>query len=153
MKSILGKLMLIQKFNNFNDKLKNLEKHVNKININYNSNDINNKLKTFVKISAENKCRFDKSEDKANKCENCDKLFEDKYSLNSHKCSQTKQRQFECDFEDCDKIFKFKYLMNNHKKKDHYGMITFECYYNNCDKIFFNSHHLKQHLRRKHSID
>ena len=55
MKSIVEKLILIQKIKILFDNLSDLTKLVNKVNINYTFNEINNK---YLKIRTKSRCAF-----------------------------------------------------------------------------------------------
>ena len=133
MNSVVEKLMFIKKFNNLNDNLKNLKKLVNEVNINYNFNEIDNKLGKFFTISAESKCRFDESADKV-------KCFWPKYScdkgskLNEHILHHLNKRQFVC--KECNQQFNKNSILYNHKQTVHSNVRSFICHRKDCNKTF-----------------
>ena len=108
MKSICEKLLFIWNLNKLNDNLMKCENIVNKFNLEYDVNRIDNYLVKILKISVEWNA-FDVNEDKQRQCYKQLKCFWPKcrYScklnchLNKHVSHHLNKRQFVC--EDCNK--------------------------------------------------
>ena len=152
---ISKKLQLISKLNNFNiNLLKNYEKLVNKLNLNFNVNesDIN-----CVKISLEYNA-FDMNEDKQRQCYKQLKCFWPKcrYScekvsiLNIHVFHHLNKRQFVC--EECNKQFHRKSNVLIHKRIVHSTDRPFVCNQINCNKTFKTKSKLTQHKSTHSSV-
>ena len=153
--SILKKLLIISKLNNFNNNnLMKCEKVFNKVNPNYKWNKNHNNC---VKFSVE--CNdFDVNEDKQRqcykqlkcfwpKCRYITKIFD---NLNQHISHHLNKRQFVC--EECDKQFHQISGLNNHKRYFHSNERHFVCQQNDCKKTFKRNIHLTRHKSRHSSV-
>ena len=154
MEFILNKLLFISKLNNLNDNLKKKENIVNKVNNDYNVNEINNNSMKVIKISV--KC--DVNEDKQRQCYKQLKCFWPKcrfsckhmYYLNRHISSHLNKKRFVC--EECNKQFHKISNLLHHKRSVHTNQ-SFICHRNNCNKSFKTYIHLKRHLITHSSVE
>ena len=156
MEFILKKLRFIFKLNNLNEKLVKCESVVNKVNQNYNVNEINNNFIKTLKISVE--CNaFDLNEDKQRQCYKQLKCFWPKCRfsarheshLNQHISHHLNKRQFVCD--ECNKQFHHNSNLLHHKRYVHSNDRPFVCNRINCNKSFKQRSGLSKHKIRFHS--
>ena len=157
MQSLFDKLLFISKLNYLNENHVKFESFVNKLNLNYDVNKIDNNSMKMFKISVE--CNdFDVNEDKQRQCYKQFKCFWPKcrYScyrkcqLNIHTLHHLNKRQFIC--EECDKQFNNNSHLYIHKSSVHSTDKTFVCNQINCNKTFKSKVLLTQHKRRHFSV-
>ena len=157
MKSIVEKLSFLQKLNNVNDNLKILEKFANKVNVNYNFNEIDNNYTKVLKISVECSA-FDVNEDKQRQCYKQLKCFWPKcrfsckheHDLDIHVLHHLNKRQFVC--EECNQRFHHNSTLLNHKRCVHSNDRPFVCNEIDCNKTFKLKSLLNLHKKRHSSV-
>ena len=151
MKSIFEKFLFISNLKKLNDNFKKCENIVNKFNLNYNVNRIDNYSVKMLKSSVE--CNaFDVNEDKQRQCYKQLKCFWPKcrYStkqlcnFNNHISHHLNKRQFVCN--ECNKQFHQNSNLNRHKRLCHSNVRPFVCYESNCQKSFKSKGLLQRHL-------
>ena len=157
MESLIEKLLFISKLNNLSKNLRECERLVNKVNQNYNVNEINYNLVKTLKISVE--CNaFDVNEDKQSQCYKQLKCFWPKcrYSakelvhLNGHISRHLNERQFVCD--ECNKQFNRYDHLIDHKLCVHSNDRPFACDRIDCNKTFKTKSRLTQHKSTHSSV-
>ena len=157
MESNVQKLLFIAKLNNLNENLRKCERIVNKVNENYNVNEINNKFRKTLRICVE--CNaFDVNEDKQRQCYKQLKCFWPKcrfsakqlVHLNDHISRHLNKRQFVC--EECNKQFNRTSHLLQHKLHVHSNERPFVCKRINCNKTFKTKSELTVHNSRHSSV-
>lgn len=128
---------------NFNDKSKDeIINDTNQENIkNYNSESlINLKNKMFVQLQVKdeiiNGIILEKNKIKC-AYKGCHKIFKNKYQLNEHLVSHSKNKLFICNLDNCVKEFKRRQTLNRHIRSFHQQVSKYKCKY--CPVIYFNS--------------
>ena len=160
MKNIFEKLLFISKFNNLNNDFIKMENIVNKLNLDYNVNKINNfdnNLMKMFKISVE--CNaFDVNEDKQRQCYKQLKCFWPKCRYSNdhesevirHISHHLNKKQFVC--EECIKEFSLKSNLIRHKRSVHSTDKTFVCNHIDCNKTFNSKQSLTRHKLSHSSV-
>ena len=157
MESIFKKNSLMFEVNNLYNKLKEFKRIVNKLNVDYNVNEMNNNLLKMLKISVKSD-NFNVNEDKQRQCYKQLKCFWPKcrYScdresiLNNHISHHLNKRQFVC--EECDKQFHHNSDLIQHKRWVHSTDRPFVCNRMDCNKTFKTYSHLTQHNSTHSSV-
>uniref|UniRef100_A0A3P8UQK5 MDS1 and EVI1 complex locus n=1 Tax=Cynoglossus semilaevis TaxID=244447 RepID=A0A3P8UQK5_CYNSE len=78
-------------------------------------------------------------------CKECDQVFPDAQSLESHILSHSEEREYKCD--QCPKAFNWKSNLIRHQMSHDSGK-HYEC--ENCSKVFTDPSNLQRHIRSQH---
>ncbi|XP_039762737.1 zinc finger protein 91-like isoform X2 [Pararge aegeria] len=80
------------------------------------------------------------------KCQSCDKICNNKYSLAYHKMVHKNTSWSKCDY--CEKVFKSKRNIRRHIEYTHLGKQRYKCI--ECETLFKEKRSLRKHVRIKH---
>lgn len=88
------------------------------------------------------------SDTKIHQCNQCDKSYKHRSSLNTHKLTHDR-KMFMC--HECGKSYASQAILNTHIREVHTRLKNFICAH--CDEAFTKRSLLKDHLRAKHTFD
>ena len=83
------------------------------------------------------------------KCDQCDRSYPKKNTLNVHKKRDHENVRYEC--KECNKVITSKHMLRKHLKLKHGHMLQFDC--KRCDKSFASKSNLTEHIKRYHEND
>ncbi|KAJ8280548.1 hypothetical protein GJAV_G00056130 [Gymnothorax javanicus] len=78
-------------------------------------------------------------------CKECDQVFPDAHSLETHSLTHSEEREYKCD--QCPKAFNWKSNLIRHQMSHDSGK-HYEC--ENCSKVFTDPSNLQRHIRSQH---